>query len=189
VTVTALASDAVDPTAAVSAASSDVGLAPGSVGSISGFNLAGGANQMAPFPWPFKFLNVSVSVNAEPARVLSVRDDQVTFLVPADVPAGNATILVTTPKGTSLPLTVPVAEEAPGIFVLHDDLGAILKAGTAQTTADVPVTRGQYVEVYCTGLGAVVPAVIPGLFQTVAMPQVIIGGQPATVTFSGLAPA
>jgi uncharacterized protein (TIGR03437 family) len=189
VTVTAHVPHAVDPTAAVSAASGELGLAPGAIGSIAGFNLAGGANQPAPFPWPFQFLDVGVTVNGEPARLLSVRDDQVIFLVPADVPVGNATIIVTNPIGTSNPLAVPVKDLAPAIFVLHDNLGAILNAGTAQTTADVPATRGRYIEIYCTGLGVVFPSTVPDLFRTVATPYVLIGGQPATVTFSGLAPA
>jgi uncharacterized protein (TIGR03437 family) len=52
-----------------------------------------------------------------------------------------------------------------------------LNTGTAQTTLEQPAARGAYVEIYATGLG---PA---GL-----VPEVTIGGVPAIVEYSGLAP-
>jgi len=59
----------------------------------------------------------------------------------------------------------------------------------------MPATPGAFLEVYCTGLGTVIPAVADGaapssspLSMTVRGPSVTIGGLPATVLFSGLTP-
>jgi uncharacterized protein (TIGR03437 family) len=60
----------------------------------------------------------------------------------------------------------------------------------------VPAVRGSYVSIYCTGLGDVTnrpangaPAPPgPPYSETLVTPTVTIGGVPATVSFSGLAP-
>lgn len=74
----------------------------------------------------------------------------------------------------------------------------------ATTLCGHPVRAGDYLQIYATGLGAATPNGDPGgaglatgsappasgspLYATVAAPIVTIGGQPATVLFSGLAP-
>jgi uncharacterized protein (TIGR03437 family) len=75
---------------------------------------------------------------------------------------------------------------------------------TAAASCGQPATFGDAVEIYLTGLGAATPNGDPNLaplatgqvapangnplYQTVAKPTVTIGGAPATVFFSGLAP-
>jgi uncharacterized protein (TIGR03437 family) len=84
-------------------------------------------------------------------------------------------------------LQVPVNPVEPGIFFdAATNFGAILNAGTAKTTQQHPAVRGQFIEIYCTGLGAVKKN-SAALMETVTQPQVSIGNVPATVTFSGLA--
>jgi len=58
-----------------------------------------------------------------------------------------------------------------------------------------PATTGQFVQFFANGLGPVTnqpasgdPALASPLSWTTTTPEVTIGGQPATVTFSGLAP-
>jgi uncharacterized protein (TIGR03437 family) len=55
--------------------------------------------------------------------------------------------------------------------------------------------RGEYISIYCTGLGPVTHAPADGspapsspLSDTVSVPTVVIGGQVVPVQFSGLAP-
>jgi uncharacterized protein (TIGR03437 family) len=72
--------------------------------------------------------------------------------------------------------------------------------GMTSVVAAAPVIRatrivGNAVEIYGTGLGAVDAAIQTGerapldrFVRTLATPTVRIGGQPATVLFSGLAP-
>ena len=131
--------------------------------------------------------NVTVKVNNEKAQLLFVSDLQINFLAPADLAPGSAAVTVSTGAGTSASLQVPVNPVEPGIFFdATTNFGAILNAGTAKTTQQHPAVRGQFIEIYCTGLGAVKKN-SAALMETVTQPQVSIGNVPATVTFSGLA--
>jgi uncharacterized protein (TIGR03437 family) len=99
-------------------------------------------------------------------------------------------------SNTSIVQIVPFA---PGIFTMNASgagQGAILIAPTAQlAAAGTPVSRGAYVAIFCTGLGAVsnqpatgVAAGSNPLSFTLTLPTVTIGGVGAVVTYSGLAP-
>jgi uncharacterized protein (TIGR03437 family) len=69
---------------------------------------------------------------------------------------GTATLVVSTPLGASKPVSVPVLAALPGIFADHvSGYGAILVAGTGETTLTRPARPGEYIEIYGTGLGAV----------------------------------
>jgi len=93
-----------------------------------------------------------------------------------------------TGAGTSASLLVPVAPVAPGIFFDYTtNFGAILIAGTAHRTQQQPAARGEYLSIYCTGLGAVRPT-SSGLMATVSQPHVSIANVPSPVQFSGLVP-
>ena len=97
-------------------------------------------------------------------------------------------------------LTVGVADAQPGIYTSNSQgfgQGSVLIAGTA-TLAEVsrPAKRGEFIEIFCTGLGKVSPTPPDGtpapsaepLARTVNTPTVTIGGVQATVSYSGLAP-
>jgi uncharacterized protein (TIGR03437 family) len=93
---------------------------------------------------------------------------------------------------------VPVAATAPGVFTVDRNgigSGAILHADYSLVTSANPVKRGETVLIYLTGLGAVNPPVADGtaglgnpLSRSAATVDVLIGGLPATVSYSGLAP-
>lgn len=187
VSITALPPTSINAAGVVNAASFVTGITPGGLSTIYGTTLTGGATQQAGLPWPLKLANVSVMVNNKPAQLLFVSDAQINFLAPADLAPGSAALTVLTGAGTSASLQVPVNAVEPGIFFdVETNFGAILNAGTAKTTQQHPVARGQYIEIYCTGLGAVQKD-SAGLMATIAQPQVSIGGLHAQVTFSGFA--
>jgi len=93
-------------------------------------------------------------------------------------------------------------DSAPGIFTLSPGgQGAVVIAGTgliARATKDAfsrPARRGEVVEIYCTGLGAVTnpplagqPASATQRSQTLGTAIVTIGSLRTQVLFSGLAP-
>jgi uncharacterized protein (TIGR03437 family) len=165
--------------APVNAASGAPGLTPGGIASIFGANLAKGSRAAASLPWPDTLAGVQVLLDGKPAPVLFVSDTQVNFVVPVDQIVGSARVTIVA-NGVSgdLPAPAPVTPVSPGIFFdSATGYGAILNSGTTQSTLDQPAARGDYVEIYATGLG---PA---GL-----LPQVTIGGAAANVTYSGLAP-
>jgi uncharacterized protein (TIGR03437 family) len=163
----------------VNAASSVPGMAPGAIATIYGNNLAvpGGAP-------------TAVLVNGNSVPVLFAGAGQVNFFVPENTPVGDATVSVAAPGGTSAPLHVTVSLTLPGIFPdgNNRDFGAILNSGTAVTTSVRPARRGDYVEIYCTGLGVASPD-FNGLLRTLLLPAVYINGTPALTVFSGMVAA
>ena len=98
---------------------------------------------------------------------------------------------------TSATQPVQVADVSPGIFTVNQQgtgAGAILHADNFQAVSEsAPARPGEF---FCTGLGPVDPPVpsddlapsAEPLARTVNIPMVNIGGMPAQVTFSGLAP-
>jgi uncharacterized protein (TIGR03437 family) len=187
ISITALPPTRINTAGVVNAASFSAGITAGGLSTIYGTTLAGGATQQAGLPWPTKLANVTVMVNNHLAKLLYVSDSQINFLAPADLAPGTAMLIVSTGAGTSASLQVPVNPVQPGIFFdAATNFGAILNAGTAKTTQQYAAVRGEYIEIYCTGLGAVQKN-SEGLIETVTQPQVSIGSLPAPVTFSGFA--
>jgi uncharacterized protein (TIGR03437 family) len=123
---------------------------------------------------PTSLAGVQVTINGTAARLSYVSDSQINFLAPSNLAPGPANISVQTVLGTSSAYQAQVESVAPGIF--FDTLsgyGAILIAGTASVTQVRPAVLGEFIEVYCTGLGP--------------MPQVTatIGGVAVPVTYAG----
>jgi uncharacterized protein (TIGR03437 family) len=106
-------------------------------------------------------------------------------------------------KGVYSPAeTLVVASTQPAVFS-QDQSGTgagviiVVKPNGAQflNTASTPATSGDTLEIYCAGLGAVVPAVSDGSAAPASPPAhtinpvtVTIAGQTAPVSFSGLVP-
>ncbi len=92
-----------------------------------------------------------------------------------------------------------VVQAAPAIFTATiggTTSGVVLHANYQVVTAANPAAAGEVVIIYCTGLGDVSPepalgAPAPGspLSNTIANASVSVGGQAASVQFSGLAPS
>jgi uncharacterized protein (TIGR03437 family) len=78
-------------------------------------------------------------------------------------------------------VNVSVRAVQPGIFT-----NGILRAGTGLSAAAAPVHAGDYLEIYCTGLGPL--QLVDGLNITAAAPIVFIGATPVQPLFSGIAP-
>jgi len=192
--------------AVVNAASYDQTLAPGSVISIGGTNLAIGEQAASTAPIP-------VSLNAVVVRIEGIRvplfyagPNQVNTLLPLDLPSlAGFTLSLVNVQADARPVRITnMAEAAPGIFTLDYSgrgQGAVLVSGTALVAgparpgASRPARRGEYIEIYCTGLGRVTNPPEPGrpagsspYSETLLRPVVTIGGVEGRVTFSGLAP-
>lgn len=187
--VTALSRPQIMATGVVNAASYRPGLSPGSLGSIFGTSLAGGASLAAAYPWPRTLAGVQVRINATAVPLLAISDRQINFLVPLEMPPGEAELVVVTPLGESNPVKITLAVVSPGLF-FHpaDGSAAAVVAGTGLTTRDRPVGQDEYLEIYATGLGPLESAG-SNLRRTVLAPRVFIGGREATeLNYSGLAP-
>jgi len=184
--ITAL-SAAVSVGSVVNAASFRPGLAPGAIATIYGASLSESGAMTARTPWPDTLANVQVFLQGRVVPLLYVSDSQINFLAPMDLPQGSADLVVATASGRSAAIPVPVSAVAPGIFFdTATSFGAVLNAGTFETTHTSPAPRGGYIEIYCTGLGAVRNS--GALMETLTLPEVHVGSTKAQVIYSGLAP-
>ena len=113
--------------------------------------------------------------------------------------------LVITQGAQSTTLTVQLKQYSPALFTANaqgSGQASTVIAGTAALAAPAgqfpgarPAKPGEFLSIYCTGLGDVsnrpqLGAASPSspLAATLAQPKVTIGGVNATVSFSGLAP-
>jgi uncharacterized protein (TIGR03437 family) len=95
-------------------------------------------------------------------------------------------------------VTMTVAKTAPGVLTQQQNglgYGDVVHLDGTLVNAKNPAQIGETLLVFLTGLGAVSPAIADGdagpagpLAQTVSATAAYIGGVPATVSYSGLAP-
>jgi minor extracellular serine protease Vpr len=92
-------------------------------------------------------------------------------------------------------VTASLSDYAPAFFETSPGSVAALDAGYRPIGASNPARRGQVIQLYANGLGPVTnqpesgePVPSSPLAQTKTTPEVSIGGQAASVLFSGLAP-
>ena len=173
--------------AGVSALGGVQALSPGALATVTGTNLAPAA-QAAGVPLPRVLGNAFVSVEGVRAPLLSTAAGSMEFEVPGDIPVGDASIVVSSNGDLSGTVDMAVEASTPAIWAaVHGD-------GSAVSAAD-PAVAGEAISLYATGLGAVnanLPLGAAGpadpVIATAALPQILLGGVPLTVTFSGLAP-
>ncbi len=193
----------------VGGASYTTSLAAAGITSIFGTNFASGNNQATAVPLPTTLGGVTVKLNGIAAPLFFVGAGQINFQMPWELLGQTtATLTVTNAAGTSTPLIISLSGVAPGIFSLDSSgkgQGAIQLANTGTFAAPAgsipgasaqPVSRGNYVTIYCSGLGAVSNQPATGvaaaggnaLSNATGNVTVMIGGQDAPVNFAGLAP-
>lgn len=188
---------------------------PGGYVSIYGARLADDGTALAGnAPLPIDLLNTRLLLGSQPLPLYFASPGQVNGLIPQALAVNTDHQLVIQRGDTvSTPVAVSVTDLQPGIFT--QDLtgggqGSILIAGSGLLAAPAgtgsrPVKRGEYVEIYATGLGAVrtddgTPPPADGaaapdssspqfrVFSTARPVTVSIGDVDAPVTFAGLSP-
>lgn len=207
---------AIGSSGVVDAASFNQGkpVAPGSWISIFGSNLADFADNafancsqcsvlMQPLPMGIDGVAFSFDVPSQnlsvPARFNYVSPTQLNVQVPWELQGQtSATVKVIVNYTYSAEYTLPLATYSPGIFVIDysTQQAAALDVNNAVITPSNPVARGDVVQLYLNGLGPVnnQPADgAPGPPDTSATTKgqaaiMTVGGQTATVQYSGLAP-
>jgi uncharacterized protein (TIGR03437 family) len=187
----------------VSAATGVAGapIAPGSLISIYGLNLAEAGNswQAPSLPLPTMQNNVQVQVGGVPVALLYISASQLNVQVPFDLPVNTQQqIALQYGNALSVPGSLVVAEAQPGIFTVNEQgtgQGIIVHQDYTLVEPGNPAQAGEVVTIFCTGLGQVSPAVAAGaaapdspLSETVNTVTVQMGGQNATVSYGGLAP-
>ena len=149
---------------------------------------------------PTILAGATVTFNGIAAPLFYATSGQINAQVPFGIPTGAVSVQVRRGGLSSVAQTIQVAGVSPGIFTLNQQGtgdGAILHAANFQAVnAASPAQGNEFILIYCTGLGPTNPAVASGaaapvnppLAQTQSTPVVMIGGQAAEVTYSGMAP-
>ena len=171
-------------------------VAPGSMVAIFGTDLAGGTGRAVVVPLQTTVLDTTVTMNGVAVPLFYVSKTQINAQVPYETALGTVNIQVLRGTQTTSVQNAQVTSTAPGVFTLNQQgtgPGAFLHANFQGISDTNPATGGETILMYATGLGATNPVVATGAaatvtVNTVATPTVTIGGLPATVSFSGLAP-
>ncbi|HXE75185.1 MAG TPA: hypothetical protein VNN18_06065 [Candidatus Xenobia bacterium] len=184
------------------------GVAAGSISAVFGVELADGTAVAGAVPLPTTLGGATLQFNSsQGVPKFFASDLQLNIQVPWELAGtGQATLADALASGTSNTVAVDVVEFAPGLFATNQagtGQGAILIANTPNLAAPMgmfpgsrPAVRGvDFLEIYCTGLGAVTNQPATGaaasanpLSATTTTPTVTVGGVNAPVLFSGLAP-
>ena len=188
-------------------------LAPGTIAAIFGTALDDGSdNAFSSFGSNGELLTTlggaSVTFNGIAAPMFSAFPGQLNVQIPEGLgTAGSATVVVTVGGQSSAPQTVPLGSFSPGLFSTNQKgtgQGAIqisntstyaAPSGSISGSATRAVKPGEFITIYCTGLGSVSNPPARGtaassnpLSHTLTTPRVTIGGEAAAVSFSGLSP-
>ena len=182
------------------------GIAPGSLVTIAGSSFAQFPSGPAPTPQirrlPLSRKGVTVAFDApgidvsEPGRFLSVEESSLTVQVPWELDGATHAYVKVRASKPSEPVRFSVAEAAPGIFSFasgDQSFAAALRFDGTVVTVGNPAVAGRAVTITMTGNGPVESTVPTGavsslLNSTVHSPVVVIGGESAAVTYSGLDP-
>ena len=170
-------------------------VAPGSVVTLKGTNLAGVTAAAQSYPLFNSMAGVTVSVNGTPAPLFYVSPTQINIQLPYEIAPGNAAISVGACGGTSPVASFTVAPAAPYILLGGNGQALIQNSDYSLNTASQPAHVGETVTVYLIGIGAVdnpVPTGTPAsgtvLSRAKASSSATIAAQPAPVLFLGLTP-
>jgi minor extracellular serine protease Vpr len=189
----------------VNAASFTSPIAPGSYVTIFGSALSDPGNTMRAttsiLPLALDAVTVSFDVPSAnlsvPGYMYFVSPGQVNIQVPWELQGQPSAKVKVTVNETSWGnvVTVPLADYTPAFFEGNGMVAAVDTNGKV-IKASNPAVTGKAIQLFANGLGPVThqpasgsPAPSsPSLAETTSKPVVMIGGQQATVSFSGLAP-
>jgi minor extracellular serine protease Vpr len=177
------------------------GVAPGSYIAIFGSGLCDYTDyaESAILPMAIDSAFVSFDVPSagisEPGHLTYASPTQINLQVPWELASQtSAQVKVTIDYSTGNVVTIPLVTYSPNFFQ-SNGFAAALDENYAVVTTSNPVTRGHLVQLYGNGMGPVTntpasgePALANPLSETTTRPTLTIGGQPATVLFSGLTP-
>ncbi len=178
-------------------------VAPGSIVSIFGRNLAEASAAATAFPLPMLLAKTRVLLGPPSAEValhlFYISPEQVNVLLPYELTPGIHLLTVENASARGNAIEIVVTPQAPGIFTLNSSgrgPGVFLKPDGSVVMVSNPARRGSVVTLYATGLGAVDPPLATGAAaasaepfnRTVLAPIVRLDNQDAEVLYSGLAP-
>ena len=169
-------------------ATSQTGVAAGSVVSVYGASLAT-TTTLAPAdpPLPQTLGGAIVRVGDRLLPLFFVSPTQVNLQLPDDVPLGNQSLTVSTPGQPDVQAAFTVVRDAPGLFQQvtgGQSLALALHKDGSAVTAASPAQQGELLTVYGTGFGPASPARPEGFPIPASPPYLVV--DPVTVTIGDL---
>jgi len=123
-----------------------------------------------------------VQIGGVRAHVIAATPFQLNVEIPAELPPGSHLLRIRSPFGTE-EQTITLDAVAPAIFTLPTGGAAVVNQNGSLNGPNNPERRGRAIVIYCTGLGAVVPA---GSLSTVREPvKVWVDGVELEPFFAG----
>jgi len=162
--------------AAVNAASYNTSIAPGSLISIFGSNLARATTSAVAIPLPVSLADTSVFVNGVRAPLLYMSSGQVNAQVPMDTPVGPASVTVVSSGASTNVGTFEVVASAPQIFIAPAGRLFALNQDNSINSPSNPAAPGSVLQIFLTGA------------TSFTNPSATIGTASAQFTYVGPAP-
>ncbi len=169
--------------------------APGGLFTMMASDLGGSINLATTPNLPTLLDGVTVTINGIPAPLIYVDTTQINAQVPFELGSGPATLELTKNGVPGKPVPISIAAAAPQIFLTTGPHAASLNQDYSVNAPANPAMAGGMISIFWTGQGAVnnpvttgAPAMAQFLNTAVASTTATIGGQPAAVLYSGLAP-
>ena len=170
-------------------------IAPGSLISIFGSNLAPFTAAASSVPLPLSIADVSVTINGVSAPILFISPGQINVQMPYEVAAGSASLIVRVHGTASPAMSFPFKVAAPSLFMGANGQAAAINADSSSNTPRSPAAPGSSISLFFTGQGPVSAAIDDGdapkpgsIVSATASVSATIGGLTAEVQFTGLAP-
>ena len=170
-------------------------LAPGSIFSIFGSNLAASEEQASLIPLPLSLVGASVTVNGLPAPLYYVGPSQINAQAPFESSPGPANLVANAGGVDTASAAFTMAAAAPAIFVDSGSHAIAQNQDLSLNTSRAPAKPGTLITAYLTGQGVVNPSVATGAaapagpLAWASLPySATVGGEAAKVHFLGLTP-
>jgi uncharacterized protein (TIGR03437 family) len=180
---------------------------PGSIASVFGMWLSSENVVANEIPLPTSLATTTIRLAGRAVPQLSLSSDHSLIQIPWELAGREQVEMIVSVGGVAgRPETVRLSDYAPGIFTIEQtsrgrgfvELTAtgelVGPAGSLYGRPSRPARRGEFITIFCTGLGPVTNQPETGspaqfyLSQTLTAPVVTVGGVTAPILFSGLAP-
>lgn len=178
-------------------------LAPNTIATIYGTNLSWTTTAVTSADLnggtlPISLDGVSVNVNGLLCNLFYVSPSQVNFIVPYELDTTSATVYVTRQGTAGPPVTIQIANTAPGFFQWNGNFALAEHADGTLISAAAPAQGGEIVVLYAAGLGWTTPGVVSGHVVSTATSilyaaqlQILLNGTPcppSSIYYAGLTP-
>jgi uncharacterized protein (TIGR03437 family) len=172
-------------------------VAPGSIITVFGANLASGTEAATSKPLPQAIAGTTVHVGGSILPLLFVSPEQINAQLPYDLPIGANTLTIKSKGMPDVSTAFDVVRNAPGLLTnLRDDraIAAASRPSGPAVDSDNPIRSGELINIFGTGFGPHRISPPEGFavnesdpFRIVDSVQVMVGNDTVTPEYAGAA--